>query len=69
MDSLGDRAAAGKFWQEAIKGGEDQGKLLLPELRIPLPAGPAGGEALIAGAYGLSTVCRHLGSEARNIRP
>ena len=35
MDSLGDRAEAGKFWQEAIRGGEKQGKLLLPELDVP----------------------------------
>ncbi len=35
MDSLGDRAEGGKLWQEAIRGGEDQGKLLLPELEIP----------------------------------
>ena len=40
MDSLGDRAAGGKLWQEAIRGGEDQGKLLLPELSIPRAAGP-----------------------------
>ena len=40
MDALGDRAAAGKLWQEAIRGGESQGKLLLPELNIPRAAGP-----------------------------
>ena len=34
MDSLGDRAAGGKLWQEAIRGGEEQGKLLLPELNV-----------------------------------
>jgi hypothetical protein len=35
MDSLGDRAEAARFWQEAIRGGESQGKLLLPELDVP----------------------------------
>ena len=44
MDGLGDRVAAGKFWQEAIRGGETQGKLLLPELKIPRAAGPARGK-------------------------
>ena len=35
MDSLGDRTEAGKLWQEAIRHGESQGKLLLPELNVP----------------------------------
>ena len=34
MDAQGDRAAADKLWQEAIRGGESQGNLLLPELNI-----------------------------------
>ena len=38
MDSLGDRAEGGRLWQEAIRGGESQGKLLLPELKIPRAA-------------------------------
>jgi hypothetical protein len=44
MDALGDRATAGKFWKEAIQGGEDQGTLLLPELRIPRAAGSIRGK-------------------------
>ena len=40
MDSLGNRAEADKLWQEAIRGGEDKGKLLLPELEIPRAVGP-----------------------------
>jgi hypothetical protein len=44
MDGLGDRAAAAKFWQEAIRGGESDGKLLLPELQIPRAASPARGK-------------------------
>jgi hypothetical protein len=35
MDALGDRAAAGRLWQEAVRGGEEQAKLLLPELDVP----------------------------------
>ncbi len=35
MDARGDRAVAEKRWQEAIRGGESQGTLLLPELNIP----------------------------------
>ena len=37
MDPLGDRALGGKLWQEAIRGGESEGKLLLPELSVPRP--------------------------------
>ena len=32
MDGLGNRAEAARLWQEAIRGGESEGKLLLPEL-------------------------------------
>jgi hypothetical protein len=39
MDGQGDRAEARKLWQEAIHGGEDEGKLLLPELNVPRAAG------------------------------
>ncbi len=35
MDSQGDRAEAGRLWQETIRNGENEGKLLLPELAIP----------------------------------
>lgn len=35
MDGQGNRAQAEKFWQEAIRGGESQGTLLLPELKAP----------------------------------
>jgi hypothetical protein len=38
MDPLGDRAEAARFWHEAIRGGESQGTLLLPELKIPRAA-------------------------------
>ena len=41
MDLLGDRTEAGKLWQEAIRGGVNDAKLLLPELNIPRTAGPA----------------------------
>ena len=34
MDGQGNRAQAEKFWREAIRGGESQGTLLLPELKI-----------------------------------
>jgi hypothetical protein len=35
MDTYGNRTEARKFWREAIAGGENDGKLLLPELDVP----------------------------------
>ncbi len=37
VDAHGDRAEARKLWREAIAGGEADGKLLMPELDVPLP--------------------------------
>ena len=39
MDKEGDRKQARKLWEEAAKAGENQGKQLMPELDIPMPAG------------------------------
>jgi hypothetical protein len=35
MDASGDRAQAAKLWQDAIKSGEEEGKVLMPELEVP----------------------------------
>ncbi len=36
MDAEGDRKEARKLWSEAIARGESDGKLLLPELDVPI---------------------------------
>ena len=35
MDSHGDRATGRRLWEEAIRDGQSQGTLLLPELEVP----------------------------------
>ena len=39
MDREGDRKQARKLWEEAAKAGENQGRQLMPELDVPMPAG------------------------------
>ena len=51
MDSLGDRTEAAKLWREAIRNGESEGKLLLPELKVPRAAGSAAGT--VEGGLGI----------------
>jgi hypothetical protein len=35
MDAAGDRTQAARLWQDAIRGGEEEGKVLMPELEVP----------------------------------